>query len=122
MNVPYSSVVDSFMYTMICTRVYVAHAISVLCKFLANPGRGYLDALLWLQWLLRYLGGSVGDGLVFLSCKEWVMLKGYVDSDYAGTKDGRRSTIAYMFSLCDNCISQKWHRSPEVLKLNCSNK
>ena len=38
-KVPYVSVVRCLMYAMVCTRLDLAHAISVVSKFLSNPGR-----------------------------------------------------------------------------------
>ena len=35
------------------------------------------------------------------------MIKGYVDSDFVGDKDRRRSTTSYVITLCDCCVSQK---------------
>lgn len=34
-----------------------------------------------------------------------LILKGNVDADFAGNKDKRKSTIAYFFTLEDNCIT-----------------
>ena len=36
-KVPYSSVVESLMYAMVCTRPYIAYAVGVVNKFLKNP-------------------------------------------------------------------------------------
>ena len=36
-NVPYSYVVGSLMYAMICTRSDIAYAVSVVSRFLSNP-------------------------------------------------------------------------------------
>ncbi|XP_060675574.1 secreted RxLR effector protein 161-like [Ziziphus jujuba] len=41
--VPYTNAVGSVMYVMILTRPDLAHAISVLSRFMANPGRGDRD-------------------------------------------------------------------------------
>ena len=38
-KVPYASAVGCLMYAMVCTRPDLAHAISVVSKFLSNPGR-----------------------------------------------------------------------------------
>jgi transposase InsO family protein len=103
-KVPYANAVGSVMYTMVCTRPDVAHAISILSRFMANPGPEHWTAL---KWLLRYLKGSADLGLHFKFCKEGVVLKGYVDSDYASNKDNRKSTTAYVFTLCGACISWK---------------
>lgn len=37
-KVSYTNVVGSVMYTMVCTRLDVAHAISILSRFIVNPG------------------------------------------------------------------------------------
>jgi ATP-binding cassette subfamily B (MDR/TAP) protein 1 len=37
-KVPYSSVVGSLMYAMICTRLDIAYAVGVVSQFLSNPG------------------------------------------------------------------------------------
>lgn len=80
-KVPYSNVVGSVMYTMVCTRPDVAHAISTLSRFIANPSPEHWTAL---KWLLRYLKGFSNLGLCFNPCKKGIVLKGFVDSDYAG--------------------------------------
>ena len=38
-KVPYSSVVRSLMYTMVCTTPDIAQAVSVVSKFLENTGK-----------------------------------------------------------------------------------
>ena len=50
-----------------------------------------------MQWILRYLKGTVYKGLVYggKTCK----VSGFVDSDYARDLDRRRSTIGYVFKL-----------------------
>nr|XP_048319598.1 secreted RxLR effector protein 161-like [Ziziphus jujuba var. spinosa] len=103
-NVPYESAIGSVMYVMIYTRADLAHAISILSRYLANPGRKHWEAL---QSLLKYLKGTCDVGLMFIHCKEGVILKGYVDSDYTGDRNRTRSTSSYVFTLCNNCISWK---------------
>jgi hypothetical protein len=38
-KVPYASVVGCLMYAMICIRPNLAHAVNVVSKYMANPGR-----------------------------------------------------------------------------------
>nr|GEW48417.1 putative ribonuclease H-like domain-containing protein [Tanacetum cinerariifolium] len=66
-RVPYSNVVGSLMYAMVCTRPYLAHAISVVSRYMHNLG--------------------------------------YVDSDYAGDLDARKSLSSYIFSHCGSAIN-----------------
>ena len=102
MNVSYSHAIGSVMYMMVCTRPDLAHAISVLSRYMSNPGREHWEAV---KWLMKYLKGSTNVGLLFEHCPNGVILEGFVDSDFAGDKDKRRSTSAYMFTSCGNCIS-----------------
>ncbi|KAL5740548.1 hypothetical protein ACOSQ2_029728 [Xanthoceras sorbifolium] len=38
-HVPYSSAVGSLMYAMVCTRPDIAHAVSVVSRYMSNPGK-----------------------------------------------------------------------------------
>ena len=38
-HVPYSSAVGSIMYAMVCTRLDISHATSVVSRYMANPGK-----------------------------------------------------------------------------------
>ncbi|XP_062075811.1 secreted RxLR effector protein 161-like [Humulus lupulus] len=100
-NVPYSMALGCLMYLMVSTRPGIAHALSILCRFMSNPGVEHWKAL---KWLLRYLKGTWDYGLVYKREKEKLNLKGFVDADYASRRDTRRSTIAYMFMTNSNCI------------------
>ena len=104
MNVPYSHAIGSVMYMMVCTRPDLAHAISVLSRYMSNPGREHWEAV---KWLMRYLKGSTNVGLLFEHCPNLVVLEGFADSDFARDKDKRRSTSAYMFTSCGSCVSWK---------------
>jgi len=40
-HVPYSSAVGSLMYAMVCTRPDLSHAVSVVSRYMHNPGRDH---------------------------------------------------------------------------------
>lgn len=50
---------------------------------------------------------SQGFHELWLSVSSGVVLEGYVDFNFAGDKDKRRLTTAYMFTLCESCVSWK---------------
>ncbi|KAM6585079.1 hypothetical protein CsatB_012081 [Cannabis sativa] len=110
-EVPYSSAVGSVMYLMVSTRPDLAYAISVLSKYMANPGKQHWEAM---KWLLRYLLGSTEVGLNYKRRDNNRMITGYSDADYAGDRDSRKSTSAYFFTLWGNCISWKVQLQPVV--------
>jgi len=100
-NIPYSSAVGSLMYLMVCTRPNVAQAISVVSRYLACPGRGHWEAV---KWIFRYLKGTLNAHLEFGGNG---ILTGYVDSDFGGDLDKRRSLTDYVFTLGGCAISWK---------------
>ena len=103
-RVPYSNAVGSLMYAMVCTRPDIAHAVSVVSCYMANPGKSRWQAV---KWILRYLRGSTNLGLVFgkatNECNSHVI--GYCGSDYASDLDRRRSLSGYIFTLGGSAIS-----------------
>src|SRR4051812_18305369 len=95
-GIPYASAVGCIMYAMVCTRPDLAQSVGVVSKFLQNPGRHHSDAV---KWIFRYLSGTTGHGIMFAKHEDTSVV-GYVDADYAGDIDNRRSTTGYVFTLC----------------------
>ena len=54
-RVPYSSAVGSLMYAMVCSRPDLSYALSVVSRYMANPGKEHWKAV---QWIFRYLRGT----------------------------------------------------------------
>ena len=97
---PYSQAVGSLMYLMLGTRPDIAHAVGVVSRYTKNPGPQHVLAL---KRIFRYLKGTLRFSIVFHSSK--VELHGYVDADYAGDRDERRSTTGFVFILCGGPVS-----------------
>ncbi|KAE8683930.1 hypothetical protein F3Y22_tig00111166pilonHSYRG00365 [Hibiscus syriacus] len=95
-KVSYSNVVGCLMYAMVCTRPDLAYVVSQVCKYMSKPGKQHWEAV---KWIFRYLKGTVGHGIVFGSQQDNHLVVGYVDLDYAGDLDNRRSTTGYVFTL-----------------------
>ena len=92
-HVPIASAVGRLMYTMMCTRPNLSQAISMVSRYMRNPGRAHWDAVKWIIW---YIKGTIDIGLVFkkdVICKQECIE--YVDSDYAGDLDKRRSATRH---------------------------
>ncbi|CAM8978530.1 unnamed protein product [Rhodiola kirilowii] len=103
-DIPYDVVVGSVMYCMLCTRPDLAFAISVLSRFMANPGENHWHAM---KFLLKYLNNTKNLGLVYACNGQKSDLFGYVDSDYASNRDNRKSTTGLFVTWFGNCISWK---------------
>nr|XP_048328554.1 LEAF RUST 10 DISEASE-RESISTANCE LOCUS RECEPTOR-LIKE PROTEIN KINASE-like 2.7 [Ziziphus jujuba var. spinosa] len=57
--------------------------------------------------------GTLPDGRL-VAVKVLIESKGYVDADYGGDRDRRRSTSAFIFTVCDNCVSWKSQLQSQV--------
>jgi hypothetical protein len=95
-RVPYSSVVGSLMYVIVCTRLDISHVVGVVSGYMNNPSKEHWEAV---KWILRYLRGTVTHVLCFGGSK--TILHEYVDSYMAGDKDRRRSTTGYVFTMVE---------------------
>nr|GEU85895.1 retrovirus-related Pol polyprotein from transposon TNT 1-94 [Tanacetum cinerariifolium] len=76
-KIPYALVVGSVMYTIVCTRLDIAHAVGVVSRFMSNPGREHWEVV---KWMVHYLKGTSKDTLCF--SRKVVVLEGFFDSDY----------------------------------------
>ena len=101
-RIPYSSAVGSLMYAMVCSRPDLAHAVSVVSRYMSNPGKEHWKAV---QWIFRYLRGTSNARLHFGRTRDGVT--GYVDSDFGGDLDKRRSLTGYVFTIGGCAISWK---------------
>uniref|UniRef100_A0A2N9HC61 Integrase catalytic domain-containing protein n=1 Tax=Fagus sylvatica TaxID=28930 RepID=A0A2N9HC61_FAGSY len=103
-KVPYASAVGCLMYAMVCTRLDLAHAVSTVSRYMANPGREHWNAV---KWIFIYLKGTAKHGILFSRQLGTNSIVGYVDADYAGEVDDRRSTTGYVFTLSGGPICWK---------------
>lgn len=88
-KVSYASVVGSLMYLMVCTRPYLGYSVSMVNRFMANPGEEHWSAV---KWILRYIRGTLSTCLIFKGSEvNGNLVNEYVDSDYAGSMDTRKS-------------------------------
>ncbi|KAH9697399.1 hypothetical protein KPL71_023589 [Citrus sinensis] len=83
------------------SRADIAYAVSVVSRFMSNPGKLHWDAV---KWVMRYLKGTLDHSLMYGKSKHEVCeVRGYVDSDFTGDLDRRKSISGYLFML-DSCL------------------
>ena len=99
-KVPCASAIGSLMYVMVCIRPNIAHTVGVMNRFMSRPGKQHWEAV---KWILRYLRGSLDTCLCFTGAS--LKLQGYVDADFAGDIDSRKSTTVFVFTLGGTTIS-----------------
>ena len=80
-KVPYANAVGSLMYAMVCTRLDISQAISVVSRYMNDPGKGHWQAV---RWILQYLQNTLDVGLSFEQDESLGQcIVGYCDFDYA---------------------------------------
>ncbi|GJS31119.1 retrovirus-related pol polyprotein from transposon TNT 1-94 [Tanacetum coccineum] len=114
-KVPYANAVGSLMYLMVCTRPDIAYAVSVVSRYLANPGKNHWEAV---KWILKYLRGTKNVGLMYdTGHGDHVDVTGFVDSDYAKDPDKGKSITGYAF-LVQRCVVSRKATLQHVVDLS----
>ena len=76
---------------MVCTRPDLSQAVSMVSRYMHDLGQDHWEAV---KWIMRYIKGTIDVGLVFEKDSTGKQdCIGYIDSDYAGDLDKRRSTM-----------------------------
>ena len=108
-KVSYSSAVGSLMYAMVCSRLDLSYAMSLVSRYMSNPSKEHWKAV---QWIFRYIRGTTYSCLKFERTDQGLI--GYVDSDYAADLDRRRSLTGYVFTVGSCAVSWKATLQPIV--------
>ena len=107
-EVPYANAVGSLMYAMVCTRPDLSYSVSLVSRFMANLGKAHWQAL---KWILRYIKGSIGKSLIYGEVEGYqentFVIEGFVDSDFVGCLDTKKSLTSYVFTAFGTAISWK---------------
>ena len=93
------SLVGSLIY-LTNTRPDIMQSVSVL-RFMSKPSKVHYAAV---KRILRYLQGSKNLGLKYVKELNNKLI-GFIDSDWAGSMDDRKSTSRYLFCLGSKMIS-----------------
>ncbi|WP_216071954.1 Ty1/Copia family ribonuclease HI, partial [Acinetobacter baumannii] len=102
-RVPYASAIGSIMYAMLCTRLDVAHALSITSRFQQDPGVKHWTAV---KGILKYLRRTKGLFLVY-GGEEELSVKGYGDAAFQLQENEMRSQSGFVFVLNGGAISWK---------------
>eukprot|EP00253_Pinus_taeda_P005084 PITA_05084 len=104
-RVPYASVVGSLMYAMVYTRPDIVHVVGVLSRFMSKLGKEHWTIVKQVFW---YLHGTSDYGLCYqgrLGLDRVLDIRGFVDANWVGDLDQRRSTSGYVFNLFRGVVS-----------------
>ncbi|KAL0546873.1 hypothetical protein IC582_016791 [Cucumis melo] len=103
--ISYSNATGSLMYLMVCTRPNLAHSSSLVSRYMGNPGKIHWEAT---KWVFRYLVGTKNRGFLYKPPNDFKLrVRGFMDANFAGDSNKRRSLTGFVFTLGENLISWK---------------
>ncbi len=107
---PYRPVLGSIMWGQLATRPDLSFAVSLLSRFQANPGIDHWNAL---THVIGYIKNTLDYGLTYSRDGEISPLA-YVDADYGGCRDTKRSTSGYIFTMAGGPVTWSSKRQATV--------
>ena len=96
----YQKIVGKLIY-LAHTRPDIAYAVGVVSRFMHLPQIQHMTALMRI---LRYLKGTSSTGIYFAK-NDHLDLIAYTDVDWAGDRDGRKSTSGYFTLVGGNLVT-----------------
>lgn len=94
-NSQYRQAIGSLLYIAMVSRPDIAMAVGNLCRYVEEPTEREWKAV---KRVIRYLASTI-DKKLRLSSNDKLKLECFVDSDWAGDKNDRKSTSDYVFRL-----------------------
>jgi hypothetical protein len=92
----YWSMISSLRY-LTCTRLDLSFAVGVVSRFMEDPRYSHLKAV---KRILRHVKRTGDIGLQYTKTNKFE-LAGYMNSDWCGDIDDRKSTLRYVFFMRD---------------------
>ncbi|KAG8369591.1 hypothetical protein BUALT_Bualt14G0029600 [Buddleja alternifolia] len=90
----FRQIVGTLRY-LTCTRPNITYGVSLISKFLESPRQSHMQVA---KRIMRYIKDTYDHGLFYSSSSNGGFV-GYLDSDWGGDIDDRRSTSGYCFNF-----------------------
>ena len=110
----FRQLVGSLFYLTI-TRPDIAFSVGVVSQFMDQPHETHLVAA---KRILCYIKGTLNYGLMYEKSKSF-LLSGFVDADWAGDVNDRRSTTGFCFTAGSAAISWCSKKQSTVALSSC---
>ena len=107
----YQRLVGKLIY-LAHTRLDIAFAVSCVSQFMHSPSKSHLDVV---YRILKYLKGTLGRGLMFKK-NEGRNIEVYVEVDWAGLVNDRRSTLGYCSYVWGNLLTWRSKKQSVVAR------
>ena len=109
-NIPYREALGSLMWMQVATQPDLSFSVNLLARFAHNPGKAHWNAL---KHVLGYIKGTLNHGIMYRAGTTLNPV-GYVDSNFAGCKNTRRSTEGNIFVVAGGPVSWETKRQDTV--------
>ncbi|XP_016755287.1 uncharacterized mitochondrial protein AtMg00810-like [Gossypium hirsutum] len=90
----FKSIIGSLRYLTIM-RPDIMYVEGIVSRYMEKPKQDHLIAA---KRILRYIKGMMDEGLFYTNSQSSKLI-GYLDSDYGGDLDDRKSTSEYLFHI-----------------------
>ncbi|CAA7048461.1 unnamed protein product [Microthlaspi erraticum] len=97
----FKKIVGSLSY-LTPTRPDLIYSVNLESRYMESPNEQHMLAA---KIIMRYIQGTTSHGIQYLRQYGEEELVGYVDSDYAGDEDDRKSTSGYTFMYGNGAVS-----------------
>jgi Reverse transcriptase (RNA-dependent DNA polymerase) len=108
----YQSIIGSLRY-LTCTKPDIAFVVGVASQFMEDPRHSHLKVV---KRILRYVKGTEDLGLLYQKT-DILELTSYVNSDWCGDIDNRKSTTGYVFFMRGTTFTWLSKKQPIVTLL-----
>jgi len=109
-KVPYCEALGSLMWMQVTTRPDLFYPVNLLARFAHNPGKAHWNTL---KHVLGYIKGTLDYTIRYRAGATLDPVR-YVDSDFAGCKNTRRSTEGNIFMVAGGLVSWETKRQDMV--------
>ncbi|KAB2077313.1 hypothetical protein ES319_A06G092600v1 [Gossypium barbadense] len=110
----FKSIIGSLRYLTI-TQLDIMYAVGIVSRYMEKPKQ---DHLIVAKRILRYIKGTMDQGL-FYTYSQSLKLVGYLDSDYGGDLDDRKSTFGYLFHIGSAAFSWSSKKQQTIALSTC---
>lgn len=98
---PYKELIGSLMYVMLGTRPDLCYAVCYFSRYQNSYDEEHWQ---YLKNVLKYLKGTEKLGLTYYRSSTNVRIFAFVDSDYAGDANDRKSTTGFFLKINTNTV------------------
>ena len=109
----YQRLVGRLIYLSL-TRPNIVYSVSVISQYMHSPIERRMRAV---QHVLRYLKGTPRKGIMFKKTENR-SIEGYVDADWAGSREDSRSTSGYCTKVFGNIVTWRSKKQSVVAHSN----